>query len=208
MTVPGLRIIAVKSILLAGALVLAVLGPDKAAANEDSPESALSDSEIKAIIDVACTQCHGLRPVQILRNGSPGWREIVTEMVLRGAQVSPAEADAIIDYLAQEYGPGAGQMQTGSLPHGALVPDSDAGMSSADIVLPEGEGMATVESLCQVCHDLGRVVTVRRTRRDWVRITENMSARGIPASAEEINLMVSYLATHYGKDEETAEATK
>lgn len=198
---PGSRIIAVKTILLAGALVLLAAGSGRVVADEDNSEIPLSYAEVEAIVDVACTQCHGLRPVKVLRDGPSGWKGIVQDMVIRGAQLKSHEVNAVVEYLAQEYGPGAGVMQTGTLPPGAVVSDSDAGMSSADIVLPEGEGMEAVQGLCQVCHDLGRVVTVRRTRKDWRLITKDMVGRGLAASPGEIDQMVEYLVTHFGRED-------
>ena len=158
--------------------------------------------DAEMLVAIACTQCHSLRPIENLRDGTNGWRSIVQEMILRGAQLSAAEEDTVVGYLARKYGPGSQPaMTTGVLPPGAVVSETETPTSSGQISLPAGAGMELVNGRCQFCHDLGRVVSVRRSDVVWRSIVENMSYRGIPASAEEIRAMTSYLVIHFGKSD-------
>ncbi|HEY0342660.1 MAG TPA: hypothetical protein VGC34_17800, partial [Steroidobacteraceae bacterium] len=85
--------------------------------------TAATDSEGgKALLSALCTQCHGLPPITSVRNGAAGWRTTVYKMVQNGAQIrTQAELDAIVNYLAETYGPAAGAMVTGVLPPGAAL---------------------------------------------------------------------------------------
>src|SRR5580704_834367 len=59
------------------------------------------------IVAVACSQCHYLGTIAKIRDGAAGWRMYVNNMVLRGAQLTPAEIDKVVDYLSLNLGPGA-----------------------------------------------------------------------------------------------------
>jgi cytochrome c5 len=150
-----------------------------------SPANALPAGNGKDLVAVACTQCHGLKLSMSLRDGPVGWRRFVDDMILRGAQLNPQEADTVAQYLAKSFGPGTSPMQSG------LKTDP----------LPAGDGAKLVESHCALCHDLGRVTTVARSKEEWNNTVSNMMARAGTnvASQDEILTMASYLATHYGK---------
>jgi cytochrome c5 len=69
--------------------------------------------------------------------------------------------------------------------------------AAKDVRLPEGAGRELVQARCSLCHDLGRVVSIPRTREEWDSVTRNMIGRGPRASAVEIQTIASYLATHF-----------
>jgi hypothetical protein len=70
----------------------------------------------------------------------------------------------------------------------------------AEVRLPEGDGKTLVETRCAACHDLGRVVSYRRTRAEWDHVTRNMMGRfPQPASAQDITAITTYLTTHFGR---------
>ncbi|HEY4213999.1 MAG TPA: hypothetical protein VGM84_21170 [Steroidobacteraceae bacterium] len=164
----------------------------------------------KGLIDSLCTQCHGLQPIASVRNGAEGWRTTVYKMVQNGSQVrSPAELDAIVDYLASTYGPGAGPMVTGALPPGAPLgptpspgtapPRTAAPLKSNAIALPAGKGADLVKAHCALCHDLGRVVSTRRTAEQWQQYTRVMLARGSLAPGRAASdSIAAYLTEHFG----------
>jgi mono/diheme cytochrome c family protein len=150
-----------------------------------SPANALPAGNGKDLVAVACTQCHGLKLIMSLRDGPVGWRRFVDDMILRGAQLNPQEADTVAQYLASNFGPGISPMQSG------LKTDP----------LPAGDGQKLVESHCALCHDLGRVTTIARNKQEWNNTVSNMMARAgtNAASQDEILSMASYLAAHFGK---------
>jgi mono/diheme cytochrome c family protein len=150
---------------------------------------ALPEGDGKPLVATVCSQCHGLRQTQILRDGQNGWQETVNRMVLYGAQLTPAEAATVVHYLAVQLGPGTDPMKTGTLP----------GTGAKEIALPTGAGKDLVQARCVLCHDLGRVVGSTRSKADWEAITNNMVERGLKASPADIQTMVSYLSAQFGK---------
>ena len=148
---------------------------------------ALPDGDGKQLVATACSQCHGLRQTQILRDGQNGWQEVVDRMVLYGAQLTPAEAATVTHYLAVQLGPGTDPMRSVTLPGG-----------SKEMTLPAGTGKDLVQARCVLCHDLGRVVGSTRSKADWESITNNMVERGLKASPADIQTMVAYLSAQFG----------
>jgi cytochrome c5 len=164
---------------------------------EDIPDN----NESKRLYESSCTQCHGLQPIEKTRDGRSGWEKTVHKMVVAGAQLNADEMELVIDYLFQHFGMGVGgPMRTGTLP-----PDSPLqtnGVTSESIVLPEDEGETLVRGYCHLCHDLGRVVSTRRSADAWKRYTKNMLSRGdITVPAEDIEIIVSYLNRYFGKND-------
>jgi cytochrome c5 len=132
------------------------------------------------LVAVACSQCHFLSTIAKIRDGASGWRLYVDNMVLRGAQLTPAEVDTVVNYLALNLGPGI------NLP----VPKP--------VALPAGDGKQLVETRCGLCHDLERVVAVKRRKADWSVIVANMVEQGAPVTADETRAISDYLTTNFG----------
>lgn len=140
------------------------------------------------LISVVCTQCHSLAPILLLRDGAQGWRNFVQEMVMRGAQLTPEEAETVIQYLAENFGPGKNLPATGS-----------GTGAETKVSLPPGAGKELVEGRCTACHDLGRVVATKRTRADWESVMKSMVDRGAQATPQEAQAIASYLSSQFGK---------
>jgi mono/diheme cytochrome c family protein len=139
----------------------------------------LPPGEGRELVATACSQCHTLAVIMSGRDGPVGWKRHVYNMVLRGAQLRPPEAQTAIDYLIANFGPGA------------PIPSSAS--------LPSGAGKELVETRCAVCHSLDRVTIVKREKRDWENIVAAMYDRwGVhaPAEAQAIN---AYLAAQFGR---------
>jgi cytochrome c5 len=175
--------------LLTLSLAAAMRVPDTVAQN-------LPEGEGREIVATACTQCHGLTPILQMRDGTTGWTNMVEEMVLRGAMLTPKEAETVARYLVQSFGPGRQSFPTGKLPHSSAV--SDNPIEIEDIELPAGAGKELVQARCSICHDIGRVVTVKRSAADWERIARNMNDRGPQASEDQLRIMIDYLSTRFG----------
>jgi cytochrome c5 len=165
---------------------LAVFGAAAAlalvATTQVNAQGALPQGEGRDIVAVACTQCHALTPILGGREGPAGWRKHVHNMVLRGAQLSPSEAETVIRYLSANFGPGA------------------AAPGRVAITLPAGAGKDLVETRCTLCHDLERVAVVKRPRQHWPAIVANMVARGATATPDEATTIATYLAAQFGSD--------
>lgn len=160
-----------------------------------------ADSRGKQLYEAACTQCHGLGAIEVTRDGRPGWKKTVHKMVSGGAQLNAEEMELVIDYLATNFGPSAGPMKTGLLPPDSPL-QTDGTVTSDKIDLPQGSGKELVQGLCQVCHDLGRIVSTTKTEDDWHRYATQMLARGgLSISEEQLRTLVSYLNEHFGDKE-------
>ena len=66
--------------------------------------------------------------------------------------------------------------------------------------LPDGPGREAVETLCSPCHVLDQVTSLHRTREGWRSSVESMVGYGASLTAEEIDVVVQYLATNFGRE--------
>src|SRR5215472_6524454 len=87
------------SLIAAGALAALAASPSRA-------QTALPEGEGRDLVATACAQCHALNVITAGRDGPVGWKHHVYNMVLRGAQLTPREADTVIAYLTANFGPG------------------------------------------------------------------------------------------------------
>jgi cytochrome c5 len=163
---------------LPGLFALAII----AAASPSRAQTAnpLPEGDGRDIVAVACSQCHYLGTIAKIRDGEAGWRMYVSNMVLRGAQLTGPEVDKVVNYLALNMGPGA-----------RLPPPKP-------VALPDGAGKNLVETRCMLCHDLERVAAVKRSKQAWPVIVGNMVARGATATPDEARAISDYLAANYG----------
>jgi mono/diheme cytochrome c family protein len=63
-----------------------------------------SDPEAKRLLDRACTSCHGLEPVNDARHTPDRWRVIAVDMRERGAKLSDAELERLVEWLGRVKG--------------------------------------------------------------------------------------------------------
>ncbi len=145
---------------------------------------ALPQGDGRDLLAAVCTQCHGLSTIMSMRDGAASWRTHVSNMVLRGAQLTAPEIDTLVTYLATNFGPG--------------TPPA-AAAKTTDVVLPLGTGKELVETRCSACHDLERVVAVKRGKEDWRVIVTNMIARGAQVTPAESQTITAYLGTQFGE---------
>ena len=64
----------------------------------------LSDTEAEALIKRACSNCHGVEKVNDARNSAEHWRVITVDMRERGAQISDAELERLVEWLGRVKG--------------------------------------------------------------------------------------------------------
>jgi cytochrome c5 len=131
------------------------------------------------LVAVACAQCHALGTIAKIRDGAAGWRRYVDNMVLRGAQLTKPEIDTVVSYLSLHLGPGM------NLP------------PTKPVALPDGPGKELVAARCALCHDLERVVAVKRGKQAWPAIIADMVERGAPATAEDAKTISDYLSANF-----------
>ena len=80
--------------LIAGFVVLAA----GAARADTLPPGPMHDTVAKA-----CAQCHSADVVSSQRKTRAAWADTVNQMVAHGAQVSDAEFDKVVNYLARNF---------------------------------------------------------------------------------------------------------
>jgi mono/diheme cytochrome c family protein len=165
-----------RAALALGAVLAVISSPSHAQQNAN----VLPPGDGREIVAVACSQCHYLGTIAKIRDGAVGWRTYVSNMVLRGAQLNPAEVDKVVTYLSTNLGPGIN-----------LPPQKP-------VTLPDGAGKQLVQTRCALCHDLERVAEVKRSKENWAPIVANMVAWGAPATAGEAKTITDYLAANFG----------
>jgi cytochrome c5 len=176
-----MRRVVVASLLVASLLVAGLLVTLWAAPAPAQPASALPPGEGSAIVATACTQCHALSVILAMRDGPIGWKRHVYHMVMRGAQLTPREADTVLAYLDANFGPG--QRMPAQKP----------------VTLPPGPGKELVETRCTQCHDLERVTAAKRNKREWDTVVANMLERFGLSAPDEARAIAGYLSEQFGQ---------
>ena len=64
-------------------------------------------------------------------------------------------------------------------------------------MLPEADGKQLVVDLCGTCHNLQKVVTSRKTDKEWERSVYDMVSRGAQIFPEEADQIAKYLAKNF-----------
>lgn len=57
----------------------------------------------KALFEGRCASCHGLDRTTSKKKSADAWKSTVERMVAKGAELTPEEQAAVIDYLAATY---------------------------------------------------------------------------------------------------------
>lgn len=65
----------------------------------------LPEGQGKALVQSACTQCHGIDVIVRQPRSRDDWTEVVSRMVGNGAQLSDEDYNQVIQYLATYLGP-------------------------------------------------------------------------------------------------------
>jgi cytochrome c5 len=98
------------ALTLAGALALATAAPGQPAPGPapapspgpspaPAPDAATDPGQ--ALLQAKCTMCHDTGPILAEHHTAADWKDLVNQMVGRGAAVSDTEADQIVAYLAK-----------------------------------------------------------------------------------------------------------
>ena len=65
----------------------------------------LPEGQGKALVQSACTQCHGIDVIVRQPRSREDWMDVVSRMVGNGAQLSDEDYNQVIQYLAMYLGP-------------------------------------------------------------------------------------------------------
>jgi hypothetical protein len=65
--------------------------------------------------------------------------------------------------------------------------------------LPDGEGRSTVAKVCGGCHEVSIVASQKMSRPEWADLVDQMMDKGAKATEKEVQTILDYLSTHFGK---------
>lgn len=85
----------------------------------------------------------------------------------------------------------------------AFAGNAQSGGSLA-IALPEGKGKDLVTRACGGCHEPALVMFTREDEEGWKVIVNDMVARGAKATSQEVEVMSTYLAAHFNRQNKFA----
>ena len=66
--------------------------------------------------------------------------------------------------------------------------------------LPEGKGKEIVGIVCQHCHALGAVTSLKLTLEVWRGLVQEMVSNGAPLQEEDVETVAQYLAKNFGPE--------
>jgi hypothetical protein len=64
----------------------------------------LPDGPGKETVMTVCTACHGLEDIIASRHTKAEWKKLVDKMISFGAEAKDEEVEAIVNYLAKNFG--------------------------------------------------------------------------------------------------------
>jgi len=58
------------------------------------------------LVESECTRCHTLAPIEVEDRTWAEWENVVYRMIEHGADLRKGQVETVVDYLAENYGPG------------------------------------------------------------------------------------------------------
>ncbi len=117
-----------------------------------SPVTAISSANGHAIVEKACLSCHSEEMLQQQRLPKEKWAATVKKMTGWGAVVESSETEALVSYLAANFGPDAGAWTPKEVSAEeaakALDPEDDGPFANGNA----DNGKAFFTSTCSGCH--------------------------------------------------------
>ena len=97
----------VVSLLVLVGLVLMGLAVACGGGGEETPEETEGPAALggQELLEARCTKCHNLDRVKAASKTLDEWTATVGRMRGKGAELSDAEAEILLEYLAETYGP-------------------------------------------------------------------------------------------------------
>jgi mono/diheme cytochrome c family protein len=168
----------------------------------------LPEGEGKSLALDYCQDCHRLTNLSRSHKSPEDWKETVDTMVDRGARLPPENVDALVQYLAKNFGPKTDSPAAGiaaTAPPAAASPAPSAPdaaqtspASAKKVELPEGDGKAIATENCQTCHRLTNLTRAHKSLDEWRDTVKTMMDRGAEVPADQLETLVQYLAKNFG----------
>jgi len=155
----------------------------------------LPDGPGKDAVASVCTQCHGLDRITPLKRSAAAWKETVIAMRAKGADGTDQEFDAIVNYLAKNFGSPEGAVRL-------------AGDVAATPPMPDGPGKQFILMQCTACHQPDHFTKYHHTSEEWQVIVARMGTRVPGATKPDLDAVLKYFVTNYPKVEAPEDANK
>jgi Quinohemoprotein amine dehydrogenase A, alpha subunit, haem binding len=91
-------------IVLVG-ILMAACGSSSASPTTSSSTAGGSSADGLTLLQQRCSHCHSVSRVTSAQKTAAQWKSTVDKMVNNGAQLTPAEEQTLVNYLAQNYHP-------------------------------------------------------------------------------------------------------
>lgn len=171
-----------KHSLIVGLLCAGLLAAGLWAQRQDLPAGAMQEKA-----RTACLACHNAQIIVQQRLSGRGWTKSVDKMIRWGAPVAPEDREALINYLAQNFGPEE---------------------PPAKAELAEGVGAGMARAACLSCHGADLITAQQLDQRAWTLIVDKMIRWGAAVRPQDRRALVNYLATNYGPPERNSKEHK
>lgn len=90
-------------------LVVSLVFPAMPLWPQEDWKKLMPDGEGKDVTAQLCGTCHNLQKIVVSRKSPQEWERSVYDMIARGAQIFPDEAEQIVKYLSKSFLPGRPQ---------------------------------------------------------------------------------------------------
>ncbi len=182
----------------------------------------LPEGDGKPIATEYCQDCHRLTNLTRSHKSADDWHDTVELMIDRGARLPQENVDALVEYLAKNFGPKADTPApaAATAPASAAAPAPDAATAatpapaaatattaSKTVVLPDGDGKDTATESCQACHRLTNLTRAHKSLDDWRATVQLMTDRGADIPADKLETLIQYLAKNFGPKTDAAGAS-
>jgi len=92
-------------LIVLASMLLAACGSSSSASAPSGGTTAGSTADGQTLMQQRCTVCHSSARITSAQKTTTQWKQTVDKMINHGAQLSPAEEQTLVNYLAQTYHP-------------------------------------------------------------------------------------------------------
>jgi len=146
-----------------------------------SPQATAATDPGKAILESACTTCHGLEGLanHAYESREP-YESLIGNMIAYGANITDVQIPVLAEYLLKTYGKKPAATNTA-----AATPDP---------------GKAILESACTVCHGIDGMANHNySSKAPYESLVKSMVAYGAVVTDAQMGPLVDYMFKTYGK---------
>jgi len=100
-----ISIISILLLIVLAGMLLAACGSSSSGAASSGVTNGSTTADGQTLMQQRCSVCHSLNRVTSAQKTAAGWKTSVDRMINNGAQLSPAEEQTLVTYLANTYHP-------------------------------------------------------------------------------------------------------